>query len=416
MRLNTHQRPWLEMRLAAAVLLGFLVTGTGGSARAASAEFCEKYTADAVADQRRNLDMKCGFTGPPWSSDRAGHHPWCLGAREESANQQRDDRRYWLGRCQRCSDYADRAMAAISKAAKLCNFSGARWDPSRAGHVTWCMEAKDEHVNREDRDRTYDADKCVRCTDYAEEARRAQEENRVRGCGFIGPDWNPDRGAHFSWCWNLEPAYQGAPASHSATRRTMLGYCPDAAKRKKCESYAERAISQYETMRKLANCSQSGVKWHANRSDHYNWCIAVPAAESAAHDRERDAKLAACGRGKTAPPPSGEQCLFSVVVTNKKCINDDGSPMSTRPEGTMTNTGCGDTPDKALVQALKVMSEYQCLTPGNTPAPNCCTYGTTTSQGCLCGTPIRTQERRPHADELRNESGTLNRARKLPVP
>ena len=48
--------------------------------------------------------------------------------------------------------------------------------------------------------RSYDADKCVRCTNYAEEALKSQEENRVRGCDFIGPNWNPDRRAHFDWC------------------------------------------------------------------------------------------------------------------------------------------------------------------------------------------------------------------------
>jgi hypothetical protein len=38
------------------------------------------------------------------------------------------------------------------------------------------------------------------CNDFAKKSVAQNEENLRRRCGFIGPQWSPDYGAHFRFC------------------------------------------------------------------------------------------------------------------------------------------------------------------------------------------------------------------------
>jgi len=40
---------------------------------------CKVYTEEAVAQNQKNLDRGCGFSGGRWTFDYAGHFRWCMG-------------------------------------------------------------------------------------------------------------------------------------------------------------------------------------------------------------------------------------------------------------------------------------------------------------------------------------------------
>ncbi|MCL4766057.1 MAG: hypothetical protein KJZ80_07490 [Hyphomicrobiaceae bacterium] len=43
------------------------------------------------------------------------------------------------------------------------------------------------------------------CDWYAKTALKQQQENEQRKCGFKGPAWSPDLGAHLNWCRGVAP-------------------------------------------------------------------------------------------------------------------------------------------------------------------------------------------------------------------
>ncbi len=55
------------------VLLLLVVSMRMSSALAAAG--CERYAADAVNENRQNIEQRCGYTGPRWSSDYQARIP-----------------------------------------------------------------------------------------------------------------------------------------------------------------------------------------------------------------------------------------------------------------------------------------------------------------------------------------------------
>lgn len=68
------------LRSYAAASLTAMIGAAGLAAGAAAAEStCETYGRLALQQQQENLEGKCGFTGPQWSSDLKAHIAWCAG-------------------------------------------------------------------------------------------------------------------------------------------------------------------------------------------------------------------------------------------------------------------------------------------------------------------------------------------------
>lgn len=384
-----------------------VAVGSASTTRAESEGVCNTYADNAVRAQAANLERSgCRKTGDMWSLNRGGHYDWCRRSSPQAVAAEHKKRMDELTKCtmegksrppdpniERCNRYADEAMAAIRKVGDRCSggvMSGARWDPDRDAHFRWCMDTRPEHVTREQGLRNHDADKCVRCFDYMNEAERQTMENENRGCGFTGPQWTKDKAAHFRWCWNLESSYRGAPAGHTLERKAALKNCPTAEKKKYCNTYADRAISQYHERRNLAKpCGEpKGVMWHANFQNHYGWCVAVSDADRARQELARWKDILQCigSTTKQSPAPSGEQCLFSAVVTNKKCAGVDGSIVSIMSPGSFSAMGCGESAEKAKERATASFETGACVSEeDDPPSPGCCAVSVSASSGCLCG-------------------------------
>jgi hypothetical protein len=391
------------------IMAGFaliVAAGAAETARAESESVCNAYADNAVRAQSANLERSgCRKTGDMWSLNRSGHYDWCRRNSPQTVAAEQQKRMDELTKCtmegktrppdpniERCNRYADEAMAAIRKVGDRCSgpkMSGARWDPDRDAHFRWCMDTKPEHVNAEQWARNGDAETCVRCFDYMNQAAAQVKDNTDRGCGFTGPQWTEDKNAHFQWCWKLQASHRGQTAAHTRERAAALKNCPTADKRRFCETYADRAISQYHERRKLAQpCGEpKGVMWHANFQNHYGWCAAVSDADRAAHELARWKAILQClgSATRTAPAPSGEQCLFSAVVTNKKCAGVDGSIVTIMSPGSMSAMGCGESAEKAKERATGSFETGACISEeDDPPSPGCCAVSVSQSPGCLC--------------------------------
>lgn len=134
----------------------------------------------------------------------------------------------------------------------------------------------------------------VICTGYAEQAAAQIEENRERGCGFLGPRWSPDSRAHYEWCLAapLEEVRREAEARARALER--CGGPDDPAPR--CREYADEAAAQ-ELENQRRRCGFSGPRWSLDADGHYAWCMVTGGAatrqESEARRRMLESECAA---------------------------------------------------------------------------------------------------------------------------
>ena len=83
---------------AAATLIA-AITFASTSAQAASPFFCQAYAKQAVWAEGENLADACGFAGPRWSFDFAGHYAWCLSVTKGQANAEKLARKWSLIGC-----------------------------------------------------------------------------------------------------------------------------------------------------------------------------------------------------------------------------------------------------------------------------------------------------------------------------
>jgi hypothetical protein len=126
------------------------------------------------------------------------------------------------------------------------------------------------------------------CEDYAREAvdlaRRAQELN----CGFDGPRWNDNRGAHFAWCLvaprlarqenearrdQIERCEQRTDR-HEGQRMPLRDSGDDRriGKRAHCDTYSKIAQVQADANQKY-NCGLRGGEWNTDGRAHFGWCM-----------------------------------------------------------------------------------------------------------------------------------------------
>lgn len=60
---------------------------------------CTQYARTAVNQHQININKKCGFDGPRWSTNYTGHYNWCLGVSENAAHQETQARNISIDNC-----------------------------------------------------------------------------------------------------------------------------------------------------------------------------------------------------------------------------------------------------------------------------------------------------------------------------
>ena len=141
-----------------------------------------------------------------------------------------------------CNEYADRAVAANRQNRELrCGYTGGRWGHSRTVYFNWCMKNPPEKArantaareslirrcrNAPPRERMPARADLESCREYAsisvQQARRARES----GCGYRGPRWTLNYDRHFRWC---RTATVTERRGELAVRRAALKRCERAA-------------------------------------------------------------------------------------------------------------------------------------------------------------------------------------------
>ncbi|HET9474171.1 MAG TPA: hypothetical protein VFO82_09770 [Steroidobacteraceae bacterium] len=344
---------------------------------------CRNYARDAVNANQQNSSNQCGFTGASWSADSRGHFNWCMASRPESADGEAHARTTALGKCNFCNDYVRQAVTAQqTNVTNACGLAGARWSGDRSSHFGWCMSSQNESVQRETYERNLEAGRCAECTQYSQLAVAAQQQNVARSCGFTGPSWTDNYRGHYDWCWSTQ--IRGDVGGQRRDRENLLRACEvSAGRRGECDAYARSAVAQSAEYRRL-NCDDADERWHESHQNHYGWCLVASSADAQRESAARNAELTRCGANTNHQIPASEDCTVSVIAKNAVCLSEDGTPSTILTPGGTSATGCGATEANARTRAKLGLALQIRLNEGDEPEAGSCTYTTQTVAGCLC--------------------------------
>jgi hypothetical protein len=203
--------------------------------QAAGHEACIVYSNDAVRKATEAANLRCGFSGPAWSTNPSGHMRWCLGTNEDSIEYEKKKRDSFLFNCRFCRDYANSASQDNKENEQLrCGFSGPRWQSNIESHFRWCVTEPAHSLGpaiAERKARAAELNRCraaaskEACDRYADEATSSANQNIKFNCGFTGPAWITDRSAHYRWCLQFG---SGAAKAEGEGRQAKLKQCTDA--------------------------------------------------------------------------------------------------------------------------------------------------------------------------------------------
>ena len=113
------------------------------------------------------------------------------------------------------------------------------------------------------------------------------EANERRNCGFSGPRWSGNQGAHFAWCLlsprqaeeesrareaQLRDAAMTAATSGADDRRDDRGGGDRVGKRAHCDTYSKIAEVQADANQKY-DCGFRGGEWIPDARPHFAWCM-----------------------------------------------------------------------------------------------------------------------------------------------
>ena len=185
---------------------------------------CREYANRALAQNRTNLKLRCGFTGPRWHSNYDSHYQWCMRASPQLRISETRARARQLAQCSKrtspnknkaCREYASRALAQNRTNLKLrCGFTGPRWHSNYNSHYQWCMRASLQQRISEMRARVRQLEQCSKraspnkdkaCREYASRALAQNRTNLKLRCGFTGPRWHSNYNSHYQWCMRASP-------------------------------------------------------------------------------------------------------------------------------------------------------------------------------------------------------------------
>ena len=184
-------------------------------------ELCADYASKAVDQQDENLFRQCGYRGSKWSDRYKNHFRGCLS----------------LSARQRVSSAKNRTNAL-----RRC-------------------EQNRRQVNRA----------CQRFAQTADELGRSAGENN---CELPRTKWIGGYDTAYDWCRkNRGEANDAALREARASLSTCLarGGGPYV---KRCDTYAKRAVKQYDTARRN-ECGFTKSRWNNRYRSHYQWCLKV---------------------------------------------------------------------------------------------------------------------------------------------
>lgn len=119
-------------------LLFTLVTTTAG---AAENDWAAEYADQAVAHQKMNVELKCGYSEERWHNDVDGHKLFAEAVGEATAEAENKVREIAIKQCRDAWEYAERGVSQNEENIRRgCGKSGAIWHSDKLSHFTWAMQ------------------------------------------------------------------------------------------------------------------------------------------------------------------------------------------------------------------------------------------------------------------------------------
>ena len=123
-----------------------------------------------------------------------------------------------------CAKYAIQAEKAVSLAKHLkCGFQGPRWIKEKGAHMAWCILVDPNLAHSESDARAAELKQCT-CSWYADHTMVQIAMNIANKCGFSGLRWLESKQAHYDWCFNMNPPFS-AMENEIDIRKKMLNGC-----------------------------------------------------------------------------------------------------------------------------------------------------------------------------------------------
>jgi hypothetical protein len=210
--------------------------------RRADEVICSDYAVAALHDNNANLSNRCGYRGPLWSTSFSEVFNRCLDVSPGKRAQEAEQRSEALEDCRRLA--------------------------SRSTKV-----------------------ECETIARLAVQQAKTQADNK---CGFNPGSWHADEARYVKGCTNADRSLRW---DFLFRRETQIATCLSRGGQadKECDAYASRSVTQYRRAQQMrCGGSFSGLFWHANADDHYEWCRQAAKAERDRWISRRQQQLSDC--------------------------------------------------------------------------------------------------------------------------
>lgn len=104
-------------------------------------DWANEYSAKAVAYQKQNIELSCGYKEKRWHSNTEGHQRFAVAIGETTAEFENNLRQIAISQCQNAWIYAGQAAAQHKEnLQRNCDLKGNMWHSDQMMHFTWAMQ------------------------------------------------------------------------------------------------------------------------------------------------------------------------------------------------------------------------------------------------------------------------------------
>lgn len=203
-----------------------------------------------------------------------------------------------------CSDFAVAALNDNNaNLSNRCGYRGPLWSASFGDVFNRCLDISPDRRERESTQRAEALDDCrklasrsqkLECDTVAKLALVQAKTQADNKCGFNIAAWHLDEAKYAKVC---AAADRSVRWDFLFRRETTLASCLARGGQadKDCDAYASLSVTQFRRAQQM-RCGNafSGLFWHANADDHYDWCRKAPKAERDRWIKRRSDQLDAC--------------------------------------------------------------------------------------------------------------------------
>ena len=204
-----------------------------------------------------------------------------------------------------CSDFAVSALEDHNaNLSNRCGYRGPLWQASFGDVFNRCLDISPDRRAEESQQRSEALEDCrklasrstkVECETIAKLAVQEAKTQVDNKCGLNTSNWHSDEARYLKSCTNADRSLRW---DFLFRRETQLAAClarGGGLADRDCDAYATRSVTQFRRAQQM-RCGGgfSGLFWHANADDHYEWCRTASMAERERWVSRRQQQLDDC--------------------------------------------------------------------------------------------------------------------------